>query len=48
VTIILEPNLANVTQGLAGENGAYPRAPLGRRRKRLPILGSDNASGNGQ
>jgi len=39
-------NLANVTQGPAGENGARLRARLAAQKKRLPSLGPDDASAN--
>ena len=42
----VEANLANVTQGPAGENGARLRARLAAQRKQLPILGSDDATAN--
>jgi LmbE family N-acetylglucosaminyl deacetylase len=42
----VEANLANVTQGPAGESGAALRAQLLREGKRLPLLGNDDASAN--
>jgi len=42
----VEANLANVTQGPAGENGERLRARLAAQRKQLPILGSDDATAN--
>ncbi len=42
----VEANLANVTQGPAGESGARLRARLAREGKRLPVLGDDDASAN--
>ncbi len=44
----VEANLANVTQGPAGENGARLRARLAALKKRLPVLGSDDATANRQ
>ncbi|HEY2934846.1 MAG TPA: PIG-L family deacetylase [Acidobacteriota bacterium] len=41
-------NVANVTQGPAGENGANLRTRLAARKLRLPILGSDDESANRQ
>jgi LmbE family N-acetylglucosaminyl deacetylase len=42
----VEVNLANVTQGPAGESGAALRARLAREGKRLPLLGGDEAAAN--
>jgi len=42
----VEVNLANVTQGPAGENGASLRRRLAERKQRLPILGNDDAAAN--
>ncbi|MEY3283018.1 MAG: PIG-L deacetylase family protein [Acidobacteriota bacterium] len=42
----IEVNLANVTQGPAGENGAALRQRLAEQRLRLPILGNDDATAN--
>lgn len=42
----VECNLANVTQGPAGENGARLRAQLASQKRRLPILGNDDATAN--
>ena len=42
----VEVNLANVTQGPAGETGAALRARLTREGKRLPVLGNDDTSAN--
>jgi len=42
----IEVNLANVTQGPAGENGAALRRRLAGQRLRLPILGNDDATAN--
>ena len=39
-------NLANVTQGPAGNNGAMLKARLAAQGKKLPILGNDDASAN--
>ena len=44
----VEVNLANVTQGPAGETGAKLRQKLQRQGKRLPLLGDDDASANRQ
>jgi hypothetical protein len=44
----VEVNLANVTQGPAGNNGARLRAKLAAQGKRLPLLGSDDATANRQ
>jgi LmbE family N-acetylglucosaminyl deacetylase len=41
-------NLANVTQGPAGNNGAKLRARLAAQGKRLPILGTDDETANRQ
>lgn len=41
-------NLANVTQGPAGESGAKLRRRLADRGKRLPLLGADDDSANRQ
>lgn len=42
----IEVNLANVTQGPAGENGAALRRQLAQQRLRLPILGQDDVTAN--
>jgi len=42
----VEANLANVTQGPAGENGAALRVRLAREGRRLPILGNDDQTAN--
>ena len=42
----VEVNVANVTQGPAGEEGAKLRARLASQGLRLPILGNDDASAN--
>ena len=39
-------NVANVTQGPAGETGAAVRASLAKRNLRLPILGEDDRTAN--
>lgn len=39
-------NLANVTQGPAGENGAALRARLAKENLRLPLLGEDDDTAN--
>jgi LmbE family N-acetylglucosaminyl deacetylase len=44
----VEVNLANVTQGPAGEGGARLRERLAKEGKRLPILGTDDATANRQ
>jgi len=44
----VEVNLANVTQGPAGENGAALRARLAAQKLRLPILGNDDTTANRQ
>ncbi len=41
-------NLANVTQGPAGNTGAKLRQSLAQQRKRLPLLGSDDDTANRQ
>lgn len=41
-------NLANVTQGPAGNQGAKLRAKLAAQGKRLPLLGSDDETANRQ
>jgi hypothetical protein len=41
-------NLANKTQGPAGENGARLRARLAAQKLRLPILGNDDDTSNHQ
>jgi len=41
-------NLANVTQGPAGNQGAQLRAKLAAQGKRLPLLGSDDETANRQ
>jgi LmbE family N-acetylglucosaminyl deacetylase len=40
----VESNLANRTQGPAGENGARLRSQLAARKLRLPILGDDDTA----
>jgi LmbE family N-acetylglucosaminyl deacetylase len=42
----VETNLANVTQGPAGNNGAALRAKLAKENLRLPILGDNDATAN--
>jgi LmbE family N-acetylglucosaminyl deacetylase len=42
----VEANLANVTQGPAGENGSHLRARLADRKLRLPALGNDDDTAN--
>lgn len=42
----VEVNLANVTQGPAGENGQALRKRLAEQKLRLPILGNDDATAN--
>jgi LmbE family N-acetylglucosaminyl deacetylase len=42
----VEANLANKTQGPAGDNGARLRAKLSAQKLRLPILGNDDDSAN--
>jgi LmbE family N-acetylglucosaminyl deacetylase len=42
----VDTNVANVTQGPAGENGAALRASLARQNLRLPLLGNDDATAN--
>ena len=42
----IEVNLANVTQGPAGENGAALRRRLAEQRLRLQVLGNDDATAN--
>lgn len=44
----VEVNLANVTQGPAGENGAALRKRLAEQKLKLPILGDDDATANRQ
>jgi len=44
----VEANLANVTQGPAGENGAALRKRLVEQNLKLPILGDDDATANRQ
>jgi len=44
----VEANLANKTQGPAGENGARLRSRLAAQKLRLPILGSDDDTANRQ
>jgi hypothetical protein len=44
----VEVNLANVTQGPSGNNGAALRQRLAREGKRLPLLGADDATANRQ
>ena len=39
-------NLANVTQGPAGNNGAFLKAKLAAQGKKLPILGNDDETAN--
>jgi LmbE family N-acetylglucosaminyl deacetylase len=41
-------NVANVTQGPAGNNGAKLRAKLAAQGKRLPLLGNDDVTANKQ
>ena len=41
-------NLANVTQGPAGRNGAVLKARLAAQGKRLPLLGNDDETANRQ
>lgn len=41
-------NLANVTQGPAGENGARLRRRLATERRKLPLLGDDDETANRQ
>ncbi len=41
-------NIANVTQGPAGDNGARLRRALAAKRKRLPLLGNDDTTANRQ
>ncbi|HYI92767.1 MAG TPA: PIG-L family deacetylase [Bryobacteraceae bacterium] len=42
----VETNVANVTQGPAGVNGAALRARLAKQNLRLPLLGNDDATAN--
>lgn len=42
----IEVNLANITQGPAGENGAALRRRLAEQKLRLPVLGADDATAN--
>jgi LmbE family N-acetylglucosaminyl deacetylase len=42
----VEANLANKTQGPAGENGARLRAKLASQKLRLPLLGGDDDTAN--
>lgn len=42
----VEANLANVTQGPAGNNGARLRRRLAQQGQKLPILGDDDATAN--
>jgi LmbE family N-acetylglucosaminyl deacetylase len=42
----VEVNLANVTQGPAGENGAALRRRLAEQGLKLPVLGDDDATAN--
>jgi LmbE family N-acetylglucosaminyl deacetylase len=44
----VQANLANVTQGPAGNNGAKLRARLASQGKRLPLLGNDDETANRQ
>src|SRR5262245_56806450 len=44
----VEANLANITQGPAGENGAQLRKRLAEQKLRLPILGDDDVTANRQ
>ncbi len=44
----VEANLANKTQGPAGENGARLRARLAAQKLKLPILGNDDDTANRQ
>jgi hypothetical protein len=39
-------NLANVSQGVAGDNGARLRARLAAEKRKLPILGNDDVTAN--
>jgi hypothetical protein len=42
----VETNMANVTQGPAGANGAAVRARLAKQNLRLPLLGNDDDTAN--
>jgi LmbE family N-acetylglucosaminyl deacetylase len=42
----IHANLANVTQGPAGETGARLRRRLAQEKKRLPLLGNDDTTAN--
>ena len=42
----VDTNVANVTQGPAGENGAALRARLAKQNLRLPLLGNDDDTAN--
>lgn len=42
----VETNVANVTQGPAGENGAALRAKLAKENLKLPLLGDDDQTAN--
>ncbi|HUQ95735.1 MAG TPA: PIG-L family deacetylase [Bryobacteraceae bacterium] len=42
----IHANLANVTQGPAGNNGAKLRRSLAAQKKRLPLLGADDETAN--
>ena len=44
----VEVNLANITQGPAGDNGARLRRKLQAEGKRLPLLGEDDVTANRQ
>jgi LmbE family N-acetylglucosaminyl deacetylase len=44
----VEANLANKTQGAAGENGARLKSRLAAQKLRLPILGNDDDTANRQ
>ena len=44
----VEVNVANVTQGPAGNTGARLRNSLARQGKKLPLLGNDDATANRQ
>jgi LmbE family N-acetylglucosaminyl deacetylase len=48
IDLKVEANLANVTQGPAGENGAALRKRLAEQKLKLPILGDDDATANRQ
>jgi hypothetical protein len=42
----VEANVANKTQGPAGDNGARLRAKLASEKKRLPLLGDNDETAN--